>query len=57
MLESIEKKLNLKLRGQYFVGDSMRDLQAAEAFGCKPVLVLTGKGKEPSWRITSLAMC
>jgi len=27
-----------------FVGDSMRDLQAAVAASCKPVLVLTGNG-------------
>lgn len=27
------------------VGDSLRDLQAATAAGCRPVLVLTGKGK------------
>jgi D-glycero-D-manno-heptose 1,7-bisphosphate phosphatase len=28
------------------VGDSLRDLQAAVAAGCKPVLVLTGKGRK-----------
>jgi len=27
------------------VGDSLRDLQAAAAAGCRPVLVLTGKGQ------------
>ena len=27
-----------------FVGDSLKDLQAAEAAGCRPVLVLTGNG-------------
>ncbi len=26
------------------VGDSLRDLQAGAAVGCKPYLVLTGKG-------------
>ena len=29
----------------YAVGDSLRDLQAADAAGAKPVLVLTGKGR------------
>lgn len=28
------------------VGDSLRDLQAADAAGCQPVLVLTGKGSK-----------
>ena len=28
-----------------FVGDSLRDLQAAHSAGCEPVLVLTGKGQ------------
>ncbi len=27
------------------VGDSLRDLQAANAVGAQPVLVLTGKGR------------
>jgi len=31
--------------GVTMVGDSMRDLQAACAAGCRPVLVLTGKGR------------
>ncbi len=29
----------------YAVGDQLRDLQAAHASGCRPVLVLTGKGQ------------
>ena len=28
------------------IGDSLRDLQAAEAVGAKPMLVLTGKGEK-----------
>lgn len=28
-----------------FVGDSLKDIQAAEAAGCRPVLVLTGNGR------------
>ena len=31
-----------------FVGDSLKDLQAAEAAGCRPVLVLTGNGRTTS---------
>jgi len=28
------------------IGDSLRDLQAAEAVGAKPILVKTGKGRQ-----------
>ena len=28
------------------VGDSLRDLQAADTVGAQPILVLTGKGKQ-----------
>ena len=31
--------------GAPFVGDSLKDLQAAQARGCQPVLVKTGKGQ------------
>lgn len=31
--------------GVPFIGDSVRDLQAAEAAGCQPILVKTGKGE------------
>jgi len=30
------------------IGDSLRDLQAAVVYGCKPILVLTGKGEKTS---------
>ena len=33
------------LQGAPFVGDSLRDLEAALAFGCTPILVTTGKGE------------
>lgn len=36
----------LTLAQSYFVGDSLKDLLAAEAAGCTGVLVLTGNGKE-----------
>lgn len=28
------------------IGDSLRDLQAASALGCSPILVRTGKGEK-----------
>lgn len=33
------------LEGSWMVGDSLRDLQAGEPMGCRPVLVRTGKGE------------
>ena len=44
LLEQIESKLSCNLYGSYFVGDSLKDIQAALRFGCKPILVRTGKG-------------
>ena len=37
--------MHADLKGVPCVGDALRDLQAAEAVGAAPVLVLTGKGK------------
>jgi len=38
-------KFNVKACDTWFVGDSVSDIECAERSGCKPVLVLTGKGK------------
>jgi D-glycero-D-manno-heptose 1,7-bisphosphate phosphatase len=45
LLVAIERELGESLRGAPFIGDSLKDLQAALAFGCQPVLVRTGKGE------------
>ena len=45
MLQDISKRLGATLADVPFVGDSLRDLQAAITGGAKPVLVLTGNGK------------
>lgn len=45
LLAQAEGELSLSLKGCPFVGDSLRDLQAAEAGGCIPILVRTGKGQ------------
>ncbi|MFK8047230.1 MAG: D-glycero-beta-D-manno-heptose 1,7-bisphosphate 7-phosphatase [Halioglobus sp.] len=44
MLEAIEQDLKISATGAHFVGDSLKDLQAAQRHGCRPVLVKTGKG-------------
>ena len=44
LLLAIENELQESARGAPFIGDSLKDLQAARAFGCLPILVTTGKG-------------
>lgn len=44
MLLEILKRFGCEPGAVTTVGDSLRDLQAASAAGCRPVLVLSGKG-------------
>jgi D-glycero-D-manno-heptose 1,7-bisphosphate phosphatase len=44
MFEEIAARYNMSLAGVPAIGDSLRDLQAAEAVQAQPMLVLTGKG-------------
>ena len=46
LLEEIAHRFGVSLDGVPFIGDSLRDLQAAVAVGAQPILVLTGKGKK-----------
>ena len=46
MLRAFAESLDTDLRGVPYVGDSLKDVRAAEAAGCDPVLVLTGNGPE-----------
>lgn len=46
MLEEIARHCGVTLEQVPFVGDSLRDIQAARAAGAKPVLVRTGYGRE-----------
>jgi D-glycero-D-manno-heptose 1,7-bisphosphate phosphatase len=45
MLLEIGRRFGIDLTGVPCIGDSLRDLQAAEAVGAQPILVLTGKGE------------
>jgi D-glycero-D-manno-heptose 1,7-bisphosphate phosphatase len=45
MLEEIAARFHVDLKGVPFVGDSLKDAQAAESVGATPILVLTGKGQ------------
>ena len=48
MLLDIAKRFNVDLKNIPFSGDSLKDLQAAQAVGAKPILVRTGKGEKTS---------
>ena len=46
MLEEIGRRFNVDMAGVPCVGDSERDLLAAQTVGAQPMLVLTGKGEK-----------
>ncbi|MGE5172064.1 MAG: D-glycero-beta-D-manno-heptose 1,7-bisphosphate 7-phosphatase [Rudaea sp.] len=46
MLQEIGVRFNVDMAGVPCVGDGLRDLQAADAVGAQPMLVLTGKGEK-----------
>jgi D-glycero-D-manno-heptose 1,7-bisphosphate phosphatase len=45
MLRDLGKRLRIDLTGVPAIGDSLRDLQAAQAVNARPILVRTGKGR------------
>lgn len=46
LLRQIEREYDCSLKDKYFVGDSMKDVDAARAHGCTPLVVRTGKGSQ-----------
>lgn len=44
LLEAFAAEHNADLNGMIVIGDSLRDLQSAQAVGASPMLVKTGKG-------------
>ena len=46
MLREIGSRFGVDLTGVPVLGDSLRDLQAAEVVGAQPMLMLTGKGEK-----------
>ena len=46
MLLEVARRFNISLENTYMAGDALRDLQAAAAAGARPVLVLTGRGRQ-----------
>lgn len=45
LLNQIEAALNLPVAGAWYVGDSLKDVQAARCKSCRPILVRSGKGR------------
>lgn len=45
MLETFAREFHANLQDIVLVGDSLVDIQAAQAVGAKPILVKTGKGR------------
>ncbi|HNA28813.1 MAG TPA: D-glycero-beta-D-manno-heptose 1,7-bisphosphate 7-phosphatase [Thiobacillaceae bacterium] len=45
LLREIAQRLHVDLRGIPAIGDALRDVQAAQKVGAKPILVKTGKGR------------
>ena len=46
LLLDIARRFQIELSSVPAVGDSLRDIQAARAAGARPILVLTGNGRE-----------
>jgi len=46
LFHQIARRMHTELSGVPAIGDSLRDVQAAQAVGAAPILVLTGKGKQ-----------
>ena len=51
LLRAIEAELGENATDAWFIGDSLKDLQAARSFGCRPALVITGKGAGTAARL------
>lgn len=45
LFQAIAHRFSIDLSGAAAIGDSLRDLQAALAAGCRPMLVRTGNGR------------
>lgn len=46
LLQDLSQRLGVSLKDTPFVGDTMKDVQAAKTAGARPLLVRTGRGEE-----------
>lgn len=54
MLLQIQKDFNVKNTDMIYVGDSVKDYEAAKAVGCKFILVKTGNGEKTFEKVYNL---
>ncbi|MGB0503833.1 MAG: D-glycero-beta-D-manno-heptose 1,7-bisphosphate 7-phosphatase [Thalassolituus sp.] len=52
LIHQIESALGVSAQDAWMVGDSIRDLEAGVAAGCKTALVRTGKGRKSEHKLT-----
>lgn len=45
LIEQVVERFGIEIQDTPFVGDSLRDMQAAQAAGCQPHLVTTGRSE------------
>ncbi|MCX4026865.1 D-glycero-beta-D-manno-heptose 1,7-bisphosphate 7-phosphatase [Endozoicomonas sp. SM1973] len=55
LIYQLKQQLQFTPQDTWVVGDSLRDLQAAAAAGCKPALVTTGKGQNTLKKLAELS--
>ncbi len=56
LLTQIESQFFCNLSNAFFIGDSVRDILAAKNYGCRPVLVKTGKGIQSIDKLNELGI-
>lgn len=56
LIFQIEQALSVSADGCWMVGDSIRDLEAGVAAGCKPALVRTGKGAKSEAKLADAGL-
>lgn len=54
LLLQAAERFDLDLSRSYLVGDALSDIAAGLAVGCRPILVLTGRGREEILRLKAL---
>jgi D-glycero-D-manno-heptose 1,7-bisphosphate phosphatase len=57
LLDAIAAEMGQPVAGCPIIGDSLRDLQAGVARGCRPILVKTGKGARTLTKLASDPIC
>ena len=56
MLHQIATEYDVDMTSSVFIGDSVKDVEAAIAAGCQPILVRTGNGEETELTLSKLAI-